>query len=295
MSKSKIKVSIILLHYQKLKLLRESIDSILNNKPNCNFEIIVVDNDEKETIKKTITSVYPHVKYIRSKGNIGYGSGNNLGARHSQGEYLLILNPDTEINRGSIDYLTNHLDACKNTAIVAPLLVDINFVSYDVQESKELNPITGLFVLSFLNKLFPNNKFSRNYYLVATSKKKAFEVAAAPGSAFMIRKKVFDQVGGFDENIFLYFEESDIGKRVKTLGYKIFMIPEALIVHKCLHKGIKNKKLQQIFNKSRFYYFRKHYGLFPALIVDLFARFSKLHALFIVFALVLVLFVMLYL
>jgi GT2 family glycosyltransferase len=216
-------------------------------------------------------------KYIKSEGNIGYGAGNNLGAENAQGEYLFILNPDTQLQSGALDILINFLDNNKNVAAVAPNLIDKSGKVFPQLGSLALTPLTGIVCHSFINKLFPDNPISRKFWLKDLPMSKKREVDAVPGAAFVVRKKVFDRVGKYDENMFLFFEESDIGKRIKETGYKLFIIPEAQVMH-LQTLGRNSQKLKKHSMQSRFYYFKKHYGIFWAITVEMFARFSKWHA-----------------
>ncbi|MBU0572122.1 glycosyltransferase [Patescibacteria group bacterium] len=275
----KIVVSIIIVHYKDKRRLFDCVLSIKQNKPKVSFEVIVVDNDEKATIRKTLKAKFKWAKYIRSPGNIGYGAGNNLGAKYAKGRYLFILNPDTKIILGSIDKLINFLEKNKRAGLVAPNLVDEKGKIFPQLGSKKLTPLRGIVALSFLNKLFPNNPISKKYWLTDVPMNKKRQVDVVPGSAFLIRRQVFEKAKGFDENFFLYFEESDFCKRVKELGFSIYIIPNAQILHFWKPGKPDTKKAKIIFAQSRFYYFRKHYGIASALIVEMFARFSKWHAL----------------
>lgn len=275
----KIVVSIIIVHYKDKRRLFNCILSIKQNKQKISFEVIVVDNDEKPIIRKELKAKFKWVKYIRSPGNIGYGAGNNLGAKHAKGKYLFILNPDTEALSGSIDKLANFLKKNKRVGLVAPNLVDEKRKIFSQLGSRKLTPLRGIVALSFLNKLFPNNPISIKYWLKDVPMNKKREMDVVPGSAFLIRKRVFEKVKGFDENFFLYFEESDLCRRVKDFGHYIYIIPDAQIVHYWKPGKPGTKKAKKIFARSRFYYFRKHYGIHNALIVEMFARFSKWHAL----------------
>jgi hypothetical protein len=268
-------LSIIIIHYKVKKNLYSCIDSLLKNKPRCSFEIIVVDNDEKQKIKKELLSKYTHIKYIKSHGNIGYGSAINLGAKYSVGKILYILNTDTKILPNSTSYLIKNLEKNIKLGIVAPSLVNSAGFEYSQLGSSTLTPLKGIFALSFLNKIFPNNPISKSYFVRPKSKINPYEVDVVPGSAFMVRRDVFEKVGGFDENFFLYFEESDFCKRVKAFGWKIFIVPQAKIIHQWKGSTSQTNKIKKIFAQSRFYYFKKHFGILNAILVEFFANFSK--------------------
>ncbi|MCL5438712.1 MAG: glycosyltransferase [Patescibacteria group bacterium] len=273
----KIEVSIISVNYKAKDLLFKCIDSIYKNTRGVELEIIVVNNDKNEFIKKDLKSGYPKVRYIKSKNNLGFGAGNNLGAEYAKGEFLFFLNPDTIVGQNAIDSLYKYILKNEKIGIVAPLLLHENGEPFRLQGAKELTPLRAIFSLSFFIKLFPNNSISKNYWISSWDKKNDQEVDVVPGTAFLIKKKIFDRVHGFDENFFLYFEEFDLCKRVSELGYKIYITPKAKIVHLWERSTKQNKNINNIFSKSRFYYFKKHYGLFLAIIVHLFTNFNKNH------------------
>src|SRR3989344_9511902 len=270
------KLSIISVYYGGLENLVNLIKSVRSQKTKYSYEIIVVNNKLDERIEKPLKKIFLGIKYIESPGNIGYGRGNNLGAEHARGEYLFIINPDTELKPGSIEALVGFLDKNKKAAIVAPNLIYQSGKLLENIGSRTLTPIRGIFALSFLNKLFPRNKFSREYYLKDVPKTKLREVGVVPGTAFVIRKSVFEKIGGFDKNFFLFFEEADLCKRIIESGYKVYITPKAVAVHDWT--PAERPKLKKFYEQSRFYYFKKHFGIFPALIVEVFTRVSRLRA-----------------
>jgi GT2 family glycosyltransferase len=255
----KIVVSIIIVHYKDKRKLFDCILSIKHNKPIIPFEVIVVDNDERPTIQNELMAKFKWVEYVKSSGNIGYGAGNNLGAKHARGRFLFILNPDTEILSESIDKLVDFLKRNKHAGLVSPNLVDKNRKIFSQIGSKKLTPLRGIVALSFINKLFPNNPISTKYWLRDVPMNIKREVDVIPGCAFLVRKHVFEKVKGFDENIFLYFEESDFCNRVRELRFSIYIIPDAEILHHWEPGKPDTKKAKKVFAQSRFYYFRKHY------------------------------------
>lgn len=263
-----MKLSIVIVHYQAKRELFGCLKSIKKSQPDFPSEIIVVDNDEEKTIEMELQEKFPEVKYMKSPRNIGFGAGNNLGAKSATGEFLFFLNPDTQIFKDTPKILINFLIENEKVGIAAPLLLDENKKPYPLQGTRELTPLTALFALSFLNELFPQNPISKNYWLLDWGKMHAREVAVVPGTAFLIRRQLFEKIGGFDESFFLFFEETDLCRRVKKLGWQIFINPQAKVIHLWGRSTPKTKKTKNIFRQSRFYYFRKHWGISPAIIVE---------------------------
>lgn len=263
-------ISVIIVNYKVEEQVLRCIKSLNKN----NFEIIIVDNSEKDLLSRSLKKQFPKVKYIKNKENIGFGAANNTGALHAKGEYLFFLNPDTEIISGNISNLLKHFKNDK-AGMIAPLLVDESNKPYELQGTRELTPKTGIFSLSFLSKVFPKNKIYKEYYLLGWNQKKIKDVDVVPGTAFIIRKSLFEKVGGFDEKFFLFFEEFDLANRIKKLGFKNYIDPEVKVFHKWGESTKQNSKTNSYFEKSRFYYFKKNYGLVNALITESFLRFNS--------------------
>lgn len=289
--KRKTTLSIIIVNYQVKKELFTCISSIINSNPKTAYEIIVVDNDEKKSIDKELKKKFPKVVYIPNE-NKGFGQGNNLGAKFAKGDFLFFLNPDTTVFSKTIDSLVDFLHKHLDTAIVSPLLLGQDGQPYQ-QGSLELNPTRGIFALSFVNKIFSTNPISKKYFLQDWDRKSIKEVDVAPATAFVIRKSVFEKVDGFDERFFLFFEEFDLCKGVKELGWKIYITPLAKASHVWGASTKQRHDIKSIFEKSRFYYFRKHFGILPAILTESILRINK-YSLFLIAVIVVGLFLRLY-
>ncbi len=274
MSEYKVEVSIIIVNYKVKKEILNCIDSIYSSNSSVSFEIIVVDNDSKNNLKKALIKKYPNVKYIKSPHNLGFGAGINYGEKIAKGEFLFFLNPDTIVKKGAIENLYKFIRNKKKIGLVAPLLLKNNKALYSLQGTKILSPKNAIFSLTILGNIFKNNKIANEYWLKDWNKNKNKEVDVVPGTAFMVKKDFFEKIGMFDEQFFLYFEEFDLCKRIRDLGYKNYIITSAKVIHKW---GVSTKQLKNkdsIFKKSRLYYFRKNYGLISSFFVELTSRLS---------------------
>lgn len=271
--KKKVNVSIIIVQYKVRKILLDCIQSIVDKTNSKNYEIIVVDNDEIKTLKTALYKRFPNVIYVPNE-NKGFGQGNNIGAKFAKGEYLFFLNPDTELINDVISPLVSFLKHNKKTGIVAPILQHQEGGNFELQGLSTLTPLRAVAALSFINKLFPNNRLSKQYWLTGWNKSKIKEVDVVPGTAFMMTKRLYDSIGGFDENFFLYFEEFDLCKRVRDKGYEIYIAPDGKVMHLWGKSTAQRSDISAIFKKSRFYYFKKHFGIWSALLVEMFTRMS---------------------
>lgn len=264
----KIEVSIIIVHYKVRVEIFKCLRSIYESKPTIKFEIVVVDNDEAGEIGSEIIKRFPQVKYVKSDKNLGYGGGNNLGAKYAKGDFLFFLNSDTEVLSNTIGTLFKFISKKINVGAISPLILDKNREASLVQGSQHLTVLRAIFSLSFINKFFPENPIARSFFLKDWNRKSIHEVDVIPGTAFMISKKLFDAIGRFDENLFLFFEESDLAKRLTSRGLKNYIIPESKVIHSGKKSTKQRLDIEMIFNNSKFYYFKKWHGFIPALIVQ---------------------------
>ena len=158
-------ISVIIVNYKVAEEVMNCITSILNSKPKVKYQIIVVDNDQKNETKEYLKKQFPRVNYVKSPKNIGYGAGCNLGAKHAKGEYLFFLNPDTKLLSDTLNELYKFIVNKKNAGAVSPLLIDKNKKVHRVIGSQFPIPMRVIFSLSFIHKLFPNNFIARKFFL----------------------------------------------------------------------------------------------------------------------------------
>ena len=256
-----MKLSICIVNWNVSELLNKCLGSIYKHPSFCDFEVIVVDNDSKDDSVKMIKSNFPQVILIENKVNSGFSSGNNSAIKRSTGEYLLLLNPDTEVTAGSLDKLVRLLDANDKAGMVAPKLLNPDG---SLQRSCLGFPTLGAMAMRqlFIEQIWPNNPFTKPYLMNDFKHDKATEVDQPMGACILVRRKVLDKIGLFDENSFMFFDEVDLCYRAKKAGWKIFFTPGAQITH---HGGSSIKKwgafnLSRHWTRSRNYYFKKNYG-----------------------------------
>lgn len=202
-------LSIVIVTYNSLNYIEECIDSVLNNIGMVDLEIIVVDNspiDKAEEMELLLMNNYFNkVKYIHNSENLGYGYGNNIGIRESNGEIICIMNPDIVISNPELfkDALSQFSNDDRLGMLGYKQFGGHNLSFYFRQEY--FLPIFSALMTKLSNKL--NLFYSKFMYL--------------SGAFFFIKRETFDLIEGFDETFFLYNEESDITKRLLTAGYTI--------------------------------------------------------------------------
>jgi GT2 family glycosyltransferase len=268
-------ISIIIVHYYVEEAIFASLEALYTSKITTPYEVIVIDNGSDSGFEKLLKKKFPTVIYRKTEKNVGFGAANNIGAKIARGRYFFFLNPDTIIDPGSLAILYSYLEKNKSAAIAAPLLYHPTGELFKHQGVKLLTPVRALFSTSILHRFFPHNSISNNYWMEGWNKKKNREVDIVPGTAFMIREEVFKQARCFDEKFFLYFEEFDLCRTVKQLGWISVMVAGTKVVH---FWGISTKTrddINEIFTSSQEYYFRKQYGVILSKILSLLLTFNK--------------------
>lgn len=258
-----VDVSCIIINYNTAKYTLACVKSIITLEHHLsNYEIIVVDNASAEDdylwlLKEFKKLNLPQLKLFRSKKNVGFGAGNMLGVQISSPcNYYAFINNDTlHVSENSLQRLMNFMDQNETIGIVSPQMLDQdkNFrVTIDHFSS------LGREILRrpLLEKLFPKTYLNRKVRY-----QKPTKVHYVQGSYMFIRADAFNQIGGFDDNLFLYYEESDVSRRLlKQLNLSTYLFPDLEYIH---YKSASTKKniLIKIEQKiSLLYYIRKHYG-----------------------------------
>ncbi|MGQ9524722.1 MAG: glycosyltransferase family 2 protein [Armatimonadota bacterium] len=246
------------------------------------IEVIVVDNASADGSAEMVAEQHPWAKLIRSERNLGFSAGNNIGIRAATGRYVMLLNPDTLVHPGALRTLVEFADSHPEAGIIGPRLLNADgSIQYSCRSFPTL--ATGFFRNTFLGRLFPRNRFNRQYLLTDWDHSAVREVDWVSGAAMMIRRQVLDQIGLLDEGFFMYCEDVDICYRAHQAGWKVMYCPDAVITHMIARASDKNAAAMIIErHKSMYRFFRKHYAsasspfVWPVVIVGLVGRASVL-------------------
>ena len=212
------KLSIITINYNGLKDTCELIGSFPFNN---DMEVIVVDNASTQDEASIISEKYPHIKVIRSKQNLGFAGGNNIGIKEAKGKYILLINNDTYFKEFKIDTLIERLESSDKIGIICPKLRfawdsnPIQFAGYT-----PLSPIT------VRNQAIGFGEEDRGQYDTA------HPTPYAHGAAMLIKREAIDKVGLMPECYFLYYEELDWSMMFTRAGYEIWYDPACTVFHK---------------------------------------------------------------
>ncbi len=226
-------LSIIIVNYNVKEYILNCIQSIQDkiDAKRCPYEVIVSDNGSTDGSIEAIRERFTWVKVIENKANLGFGKANNIGAKQAQGEVLFFLNPDTLIIKGieeMVEYLFNHA----KVALIGPL----NFDEKGNELIFHFAPIHVNLFLQLLDIVFLPLTLCYISYRKFTIKrgkktKRPIKTGFISGCAMTFNRYVFNLIGGFDNSIFMYGEETDIGLMIKKVKYNILIYPNAEIIH----------------------------------------------------------------
>jgi GT2 family glycosyltransferase len=248
------KVSIITVNFNQPKITEELLRSIPNTYEA--LEIIVVDNGSR--IEPTDWQLeFPHVKFIRSEQNLGFAGGNNFGIREATGDYLFLVNNDTEFTSALIEKLVEVMESNPGIGMISPMIKyfsDKNLIQYAGYTQMNYytcrNSCIGL-----------REKDSGQYDGITAP------TAYCHGAAMMIRKDAIERAGLMSENYFLYYEEVDWCEHIKRAGYEAWVCTDALIFHKeSVSVGKKSVLKEYFMNRNRILFIRRNAPLINKLV-----------------------------
>lgn len=256
-----LRLSVVVVSWNVCKLLRkclQTLDVEIASVPGLTTEVFVIDNASADGSAQMVAAEFPQFKLIANDSNRGFAIANNQAMKISRGEYVLLLNPDTEIISGALGRLMQFLDQNAAAAIVAPQLLNSDG---SIQRScREFPTFQGmLYELLGLSRMFPTHPIFGRYKMLEFDHDFTRQVDQPEGACLLVRRSVIDQIGMLDEGFFMLFEEVDWCYRIKNAGWEIWFLPEAKVVH---HYGqsIKQVKARMILSSHRglFRYWKKH-------------------------------------
>ncbi|MHB8871639.1 MAG: glycosyltransferase family 2 protein [Candidatus Doudnabacteria bacterium] len=259
MKEQKVDLSVIILSYRVMDLLRNSLQSVFNSVTGYSFEVIVIDNDSKDGTAEMVEKEFPQVKLIRNENN-GFAKGNNIALKEASGRFILFLNPDTEVDTNVFQECISFLEEHKEIGMLGCKLVKGDGTIDHASKRGFPNPWNALVYFLKLDKMFPKSKLFGGYDMTYMSDDQEGEVDSLVGAFMMTRREVVEKVGGWDEDFFMYGEDIEYCYRVKEAGYKNYYFPKVTTIH---YKGQSSKKIPVFtlyhFHHSMWIFYKKHY------------------------------------
>ena len=259
-----MKLSIIIVSYNTKDYLEDTLQSIKQSTDHLEKEIIVVDNASTDGSLEMLNK-FNWVKLINNNHNLGYAAANNSGLKQARGEYILFLNSDTKIFPHTLSTMIDFMDQHPDVGI-STCRVELPSGQIDPASHRGFpTPWNALTYFLGLEKLLPKTKFFSGYHQSWKDMTQVHDIDSPAGAFFLTRKSILDQIGGFDNQFFMYAEDLDLALRIKQAGWKIMYVPLTKIIHHKKQSGrasshsLTRLRTQQHFFTTMKLFYNKHY------------------------------------
>ena len=246
-----MKLSVIIVNYNVRQYLTACLDSVAIALEGIESEVFVVDNNSTDDSVEVIRQNYPWVHLIINKENQGFSKANNIAIRETNGEYVLLLNPDTKVGentlKGVIEFMDSHHEA--GAAGVKMHNADGTLAP----ESRRAIPTPMVAARKMLG-------FTKRYYMSQLSWDKPGQIQVVSGAFMMLRRKAIDQIGMLDEDFFMYGEDIDLSFRLLKCGWQNWYLPFDIIHYKGQSTQKSDFRYVHVFYQAMLIFFRKHYN-----------------------------------
>jgi len=222
-------------------------------------EVIVVENASQDGSSEYLRAEHPEITLIQNEKNEGFARGSNQGMRVARGKYVLLLNTDTEVFPDAIERLVRFLDEHPEHGAVAPRLVHRDGrTQRTVQEFPTLK--TALYFSTPLERWFPESQELRRYFMRDWDQESSRDVDQPPAAVLLLRRSVLERVGLFDEELWLFYNDVDLSRRIRAAGFRTHYLAEAKVVHHVGGSTSKFRDFVAVWQRDRLRFYRKHYG-----------------------------------
>ncbi len=252
-------LSIIIVNYNVKEFIQNLLHSIVKAAAGIQYEVIIIDNASDDGSVEFIKEKFPEVKLIVNSVNRGFSKANNQGLLIAKGEYLLLLNPDTLVREDTFQNMIHFFKSTPEAGLAGCKILNPDGSLQLACRRSFPGPWTSFCKVSGLGSFFPNNRIFARYNLTYLDENQTYEVDAVSGSFMMLKREVYEKIGGLDEQFFMYGEDLDLCYRVQKSGYKVFYVHFTQIIH---YKGESTKRSgideTKIFYEAMNLFVKKH-------------------------------------
>jgi len=223
-------VSVVIVSYNTRDILRNCLDALFEHSRGIEIEVFVVDNNSHDGSADMVKADFPSVILMANDQNLGFAAANNQAFPLAKGEYIILLNPDAYIRPLSIQNCVKFMDATPKCGLCGGKIIS---PAGQLEPSARRFPsaLSKLITLSGLRGKFPKSPIFNYHEFGGFAHDKPLEVDWVPGTYTIVRKKMLDEIGPFDERFYIYYEETDLCMSAKKAGWTIYFIPDAEVTH----------------------------------------------------------------
>ena len=257
-----MQLSVIILNYNVRYFLEQCVLSVQKALEGIDGEIIVIDNNSSDNSCAMIKELFPNVKLIENKENLGFPKGNNIGVEQAKGEYICILNPDTVVAEDTFSKILNFVTLCavevpnSEIGIIGCKLIDGtgNFLP----ESKRGVPTPWVAFTKIFGLYKISNVFGK-YYAQHLTQNQSGKVDILVGAFMVMKRELYNEIGGFDENCFMYSDDIDLSYMALQKGKSNYYFHETTVIHYKGESTIRDEKYMKRFQEAMNFFYSKHF------------------------------------
>lgn len=254
-----MQLSVIILNYNVRYFLEQCVRSVQKALEQIDGEIIVIDNNSSDDSCKMMKQLFPSVKLIENKENTGFPKGNNIGVAQAKGEFLCILNPDTVVAEDTFTKLLQKDNWEQNTGIIGCKLIDGTGSFLPESKRGVPTPWVAFTKIFGLYKIFPNSKLFNQYYAQHLTENQSGKVSVLVGAFMIMKKDLYLEIGGFDENCFMYSDDIDLSYMVLKTGKYNYYNHETAVIHYKGESTIRDGTYMKRFQEAMQFFYKKHF------------------------------------
>jgi O-antigen biosynthesis protein len=270
-----LKLSVIIVNYNVRFFLEQCLHSVFRAGQGIDMEVFVVDNNSVDGSVKMVREKFPDVKIIANKENLGFAKANNQALRLAEGEYALLLNPDTVVGEETFQSTIAFLDENPDGGGLGVKMVDGKGKFLPESKRGLPTPATAFYKISGFSRFFPHSRIFGKYHLGYLDKEKVHCVDVLSGAFMMLRSAALKKTGLLDEDFFMYGEDIDLSYRIQKAGFRNYYFPGTTIIH---YKGESTKKgsinYVLVFYNAMIIFARKHFSSKNAALFSMLINFA---------------------
>lgn len=270
-----MQLSVIILNYNVRYFLEQCVLSVQNALEGIDAEIIVVDNASSDDSCQMIKEKFSNVTLIENKDNLGFPKGNNIGVAKAKGEYICILNPDTVVAEDTFSKILDFVNRLRQAqsdkrqsqvelvetdfGIIGCKLIDGSGKFLPECKRGVPTPWVAFTKIFGLYKLFPNSSWFNQYYAMHLNENQSGEVDILVGAFMVMKRDLYLEVGGFDEDCFMYSDDIDLSYLVKKAGYSNYYFADTTVIHYKGESTVRDGLYMKRFREAMQFFYKKHF------------------------------------